>query len=91
MINFKLRQLVGKICFVYLDDLIVFSSTYKEHLRNLEIIFERLRETKLSLQPVKCEYIQPELDYLGHLITTEGIKPQRRLVEKIDNFPMPKV
>ena len=62
--NLALRGLIGKICFVYLDDIVVYGSTVEEHNRNLVTILERLR-----LQPDKCEFLRPELEYLGHIIT----------------------
>ena len=88
-VNFKLRGLIGKICFIYIDDLIVIGKTKEEHLKNLRIVFNRLRETKLMLNPDKCSFLQKELEYLGHKITPQGIKPLERNVEKIMNFPVP--
>lgn len=90
MINFKLRGLIGKVCFIYVDDLIVFGSSPEEHIRNLYTVFDRLRETRLMLNPDKCTFLQRELEYLGHRITPEGIKPLERNAEKILNFPQPK-
>ena len=69
------KGLNGKICFVYLDDIDVFGTTLEIHNNNLMILFERLRPVGLKLQPNKCEYLRPELEYLGHLITAGGIKP----------------
>ena len=89
MINFKLRGLIGTICFVYVDDLIVFGSTIEEHAKNLRTVFNRLRETKLSLNPDKCSFLQKNLEYLGHEVTADGIKPLKRNVDKILNYPVP--
>ena len=60
-----LRGLIGNVCFVYLDDIVVFGETLKQHNEKLVMLFERLRETGLKLQPDKCEYLKPELAYLG--------------------------
>ena len=51
MINFKLKGLIGKICFAYVDDLFVFERTEEEHMQNLKTVFQRLRETHLKLNP----------------------------------------
>lgn len=90
MMNTALRGLIGKICFVYLDDIIVFGKTMEEHNKNLIILFNRLRDTNLKLQPDKCEYIKPELEYLGHVITPEGVKPNPEKCKAVKEFPIPK-
>lgn len=90
MMDTALRGLIGKHCFVYLDDIIIFGSTIQEHNRNLAIVFQRLREVELKLQPDKCEFLKPELEYLGHLVTAEGIKPNPQKIEAIKNFKNPK-
>ena len=89
MMNNAPQGLIGKHCFVYLDDIIIFGTTIEEHNRNLAIVFQRLRETELKLQPDKCEYLKPELEYLGHLITAEGIRPNPSKLEAVKNFKMP--
>ena len=56
MMDTALRGLVGKTCFVYLDDIVVFGSTLQEHNTNLVTLFEPLRAVGLKLQPDKCEF-----------------------------------
>ena len=89
MMDTALRGLIGKICFVYLDDIVIFGSTIQEHHQNLVTLFERLRQTGLKLQPDKCEYLRPELEYLGHVITAEGVKPNSKKIEAVLNFKKP--
>ena len=84
-----LRELNGKICFVYLDDIVICGSTFKEHNENLVTLFERLRTTGLKFQPNKCEFLRLELEYLGHLITDEGVKPNPNKLESIKNVKRP--
>ena len=90
MMDSALRGLVGKYCFVYLDEIVVFGKTLQEHNDNLKLLLDRLRETGLKLQPDKCEYLRPELEYLGHLITAEGVKPNLAKTEAVKNFKQPK-
>ena len=90
MINFKLKGLIGKICFAYVDDLIVFGSTKEEHMQNLKTVFQRLRKTNLKLNPDKCSFFQRELEYLGHKVSPNGITQFERNVEKVLNFSQPK-
>ena len=64
-----LQGLVGNNYFVYLDDIIIFGSTIKEHNRNLAILLDRLQNLGLKIQPDKCEFLKSELKYLGYIVT----------------------
>ena len=59
----------------YLDDIIIYSSTPEEHLEHIRTVFEKLRDAKLSLKLSKCHFFAKEIQYLGHILGTEGIKP----------------
>ena len=59
---------------VYIDDILVFSHTLEKHLEHLQAVIERLEEAQLKLKPVKCQFICKEVDYLGHVLTPEGLK-----------------
>ena len=74
----------------YLDDIIIFSKTEEEHLRHLEIIFERLREADLKLKLQKCSFFKKHIQYLGHLLSEEGIQPLPEKLESISKMPTPK-
>lgn len=67
MMDTALRELVNKHCFVYLDDIIIFGDTIGKHNENLAIVLQRLRELGLIVQPDKCEFLKPELEYLEHI------------------------
>ena len=60
-------------CLIYLDDLIVFLQTTEEHLHQLRIVFDCLREYNLKLKPLKCSLFREEIDYLAHKVSKEGI------------------
>lgn len=60
---------------VYLDDIIVISINFKEHLKDLQQVFNRLHEFKLRAKRKKCNFASPKVKFLGHLITSEGIRP----------------
>jgi hypothetical protein len=60
-----------------------------EHDTKLREVFSRLRKYNLKLQPDKCEFLRKEVNYLGHVITEEGCKPDPSKVEVIENFPRP--
>ena len=58
----------------YLDDVIIFSKTEEQHLKHIQIVLTRLAHLKLKKS--KCAFFKKELPYLGHILTTDGIKPQ---------------
>ena len=73
----------------YLDDIIIFSKTEEEHLQHLEEIFERLRKAGLKLKLQKCSFFKKHIQYLGHLISDEGIQPLPEKLESIAKMPVP--
>ena len=62
-------------CLIYLNDLIVFSRTEKEHLHQLHVVFDQLRECNLKLKPLKCSLFKEEMNYLAHQVSKQGICP----------------
>ena len=70
-----LAGLVNKELFCFIDDIIVYSRTFEEHIQRLEKLFRRLQKAVLKLQPEKCESKKKEVTYLGHLISAEGVRP----------------
>lgn len=78
------------ICFIYLDDLIVFGNSLEDHNQNLIKVFQRLREVNLKLNPIKCEFLKKEILYLGHVITSKGISPDPEKIRAMQNYPLPK-
>ena len=56
-------------CFIYLDDIIIFSETFEEHLERLNAVFSRLHYVNLQLKAKKCEFFQGKVPYLGHIVS----------------------
>ena len=77
------------ICYIYLDDLIIFSKTFEEHVDRLKKIFQRLREVNLKLSPKKCEFIKKKVRYVGHIVSSEGIEPDPQKIDKVKDWPAP--
>ena len=90
LMNTVLTGLQGIKCFVYLDDIVVHGDSLSTHNYKLKEILERLREHNLKLHPDKCEFLRREVTYLGHIITEDGVKPDPKKVEKVQDFPKPK-
>ena len=79
----KLMNKWIKLCLSYLDDIIIFSNTAEEHLKYIQIVINRLKSAQLKLKKSKCSFFKKELYYLGHLLTTKGIKSQIEKVKAI--------
>ena len=75
---------------VYLDDIILISQDFDEHLRLLELVFDRLHEAGLIVSVDKCQFCRPELKYLGYVVDRQGLRPDAEKVEAIVNIPPPK-
>ena len=73
----------------YLDDIIIFSKTEEEHLEHLRIIFDHLRKAGLKLKIQKCDFFKKHIQYLGHLISDEGIQPLPEKLESIRKVSVP--
>ena len=74
----------------YLDDIIIFSKTEEKHLQHLEIIFQRLCEVGLKLKWFKCSFMKLHIEYLGHLISENGIEPMLDKLSAIKEMHVPR-
>ena len=77
-------------CIIYLDDVIVFSKTPKEHIDRLHGVFHKLFLAGLKLKPKKCEFFKLKIAYLGHIVSTKGIETDPKKVEAVKNWTVPK-
>jgi len=75
--------------FIYLDDIIIVSGTFDEHLQHLAEVFRRLRDARLRLNPEKCHFCRHELKYLGHIVGHRGIRTDREKVRAMAQWPRP--
>ena len=73
----------------YLDDSTIYSSTPEEHLEHIRTVFEKLRDAKLSMKLSKCHFFTKEIQYLGHILGKEGIKPVPAKTEAIKVMHLP--
>ena len=60
-----------RFCLIYLDDIIIYSSTFEEHLERLGAVLPRLKEHNLKLKATKCEFFKTKVSYLGHVVSEE--------------------
>ena len=77
--------------YVYLDDILIFSASEIVHRQHVEIVLERLQQAGLQINPGKCVFAKPQVEFLGHQISSSGIEPayNGHLVKDILKFPSP--
>ena len=88
--NEVLRPYLRKFVVVFLDDILIFSKTWEEHLTHVRTIFTALREQQLYCKPSKCLFGATETLYLGHVITGSTIAPDPQKLEAVKEWPVPK-
>ncbi len=76
-------------CEVYLDDIVIYSMTWEDHIRTLEALFKRLNEDSLTLNLAKCEFARAVITYLGKLVGQGQVRPVEAKVSAIIEFPSP--
>lgn len=84
-----LHGLSPLICLVYLDDIIVFSSTFEEHLSRLRTVFTRLRQAGLKLKPRKCKLLCSLVRFLGHVVSDQGVATDPEKIRVVAEWPRP--
>ncbi|CAH0489071.1 unnamed protein product [Peronospora farinosa] len=87
-----IEKIFGDLDFVvvYLDDILVYSSSEKTHLKHLGIVFKRLKMYDVTLNGKKCHILRESVDYLGFTLTSEGIQPQQTKIQAIQQIAVPK-
>lgn len=90
LMNYVLRDYINKICVIYMDDILVFSSSLDEHLNSLAKIFAALNEHNLKVQMNKCSFLARQTQFLGHIVTPSGLKPCQSKIEAINGVPVPR-
>jgi len=90
LMDVVLKDLVGPECWVFIDDLIVFSKTSEEHDQRLENVFQRLEKANLQLHPGKCEFARPRVKYLGYVLSSDGVSASADYVKAVQEYPVPK-
>ena len=75
---------------VYLDDILITGKSASEHLENLETVLNRLQSSGMRLKKEKCQFMLQEVDYLGHKLSREGLKPSSEKIKALKEAPTPK-
>lgn len=89
IMELALHGLQWQTCIIYLDDIIVYGATFEEHMNRVEEVLKRMIDANFKLRPEKCQLLQPEVTFLGHVVSADGVRPNPDNVAKILQWPPP--
>ena len=89
LMDLVLSGIQGVACLVYLDDVLVFSKSFDSHLERLTNVLQCFQKAGLKLRPEKCHFAKSSVEYLGHVLSKDGLKPADRNLMAVRNFPVP--
>lgn len=90
LMNEVFQPYLRKFVLVFFDDILVYSRTWIEHLHHLRIVFEVLQNQQLFLKKSKCAFAQSQIEYLGHVISSEGVHADPSKIQAMLSWPQPK-
>ena len=90
LMNNILKPVLYESALVYLDNIIIFSKTIEEHIKHIETVFKLLARNGLKLKEKKCEFFKTKIDYLGHVVSADGVAPDDKKIQSILNYPEPR-
>ena len=89
LMNRVFRAYLDRFVIVFIDDILVYSKSRKQHARHLRIILETLREEQLYAKFNKCEFWLSQVGFLGHVISAEGVNVDPQKIEAVMNWGRP--
>lgn len=90
VMNEIFRDYIGRFVFVFFDDILIYSTDMNEHLKHLELVFQRLRDNHLYVKRSKCAFAQSKIEYLGHVISSQGVAADENKIIAMQQWPSPK-
>ena len=90
LMDISLSGLKWDCCMCYIDDILIFSRTFEEHLRHIDAVLTRLETVGLHLKCPKCHFCLPAIHFLGHVVTKDGVLPDEDHVKAIKEYPQPR-
>ncbi|GET58361.1 hypothetical protein GLOIN_2v1765994 [Rhizophagus irregularis DAOM 181602=DAOM 197198] len=84
-----LKEYLNEFVIVYIDDIMIYSENFEDHLKHIKLVLEKLKEASLILKLKKCIFGKTEIEFLGHVVGKNGLKPSPGKVEKIQKLTAP--
>ncbi len=89
LVNDVLRDMVDQFIYVYLDDILIFSSSLQEHVQHVRRVLQRLLENGLFVKAEKCAFHAQSVPFLGFIVSPEGVRMDPDRVKAVVNWPTP--
>src|SRR5215217_2079 len=89
VMNEVFQDLIGKGLYVYIDDIVIYSKTFEEHMRLLQEILSHLCRHCLYLKSKKCTIAAEQVDLLGHVMDVDGVRPSPSKIKSVEEYPRP--
>ena len=90
MMNKVFMEELDKFMVVFIDDILVYSATAKEHEQHLRVVLEKLRQNQLYAKFSKCEFWLEEVAFLGHILTAKGVAIDPAKIEAVKKWEQPR-
>ncbi|GES76231.1 enzymatic polyprotein, putative [Rhizophagus clarus] len=90
LMNEILSEYIGEFVVVYIDNIMIYSKSFKEHMEHLEKVLRKLKEKNIILKLKKCKFGERNIEFLGHIVGRDGLKPEEKKIEKIRNMERPR-
>ena len=90
LLNSVYADELGRFVVVYLDDILVYSKSEAEHVEHLRIVLQRLRDHRLFAKLSKCQFCKSSVEFLGHVVSADGIGMDRHKVQAVQDWPQPR-
>ena len=89
LMNHIFKAFLRKFVLVFFDDILIYSQTLVQHLKHLARVFTAMRQHLLYAKKSKCSFGIPQVEYLGHAISAEGVKTDANKIKAIENWAVP--
>ncbi|CAN6338981.1 unnamed protein product [Urochloa humidicola] len=89
IMNHILKPLLRKCVVVFIDDILIYSKSYEEHLQHIQMVFDLLKEHQFKVRLSKCSFAKQELKYLGHVISAQGVSTDPSKLVTVQKWPTP--
>ena len=90
LMNNVMHKYLDKFVVVFIDDILIYLKTEKEHKEHLRIVLQELRDHNLFAKFSKCDFFKDKIQYLGHVVTKEGISVDPKKIKEIEDCSVPK-
>ncbi|GBC33494.1 enzymatic polyprotein, putative [Rhizophagus irregularis DAOM 181602=DAOM 197198] len=84
-----LKEYIGEFVIVYLDDIMIYSKNFEEHVEHIDKVLNKLKKNNLIVKLKKCKFGERNIEFLGHIVGRDGLKPDAKKVEKIKEIKIP--